>query len=281
MVRVTFSSGFRLLLPPPRLLAWLLPLFLLFPAASPAGAGAASSEETPPEFEKALSAYNAGAEDEARRALQAIADQGKLSAPLCHNLGNLEYRRGEKGLAALWYRRALALDPFLAETRQNLRFLGRQTGFLQWDRPGLAVSWLPRRGLAVALAAGVWTVAICAVWLIWWTPRPGRRWPLVTLLCVAAPLSAGFAALDWHKARDPWPVAKRWVVTERDVTAFTAPAEAAATVINLPPGSEVIPLEARGNWRYCAIPGGDDGEPLRGWVRETVLQPLWPWPARE
>ena len=230
-------------------------------------------------FEEGVAAYKAGNTDAAVKILTGLADAGHLSAALCHNLGNLEFRRGNKGAAALWYRRALVLDPLLAEAKQNLRVTARQTGMQQFDTAGVSVAWLPERPLTAALAVSGWLTVILILWLVWWSPRRGRRWPLVTLLCLALPVFAASVTLRILRSRDTRPALARHVVTAEGVISHTAPAEASPAVLPLPPGSELVPLETRGNWVYCDMPTADPGEPLRGWVRAASLTPLWPWPA--
>ena len=111
-------------------------------------------------------------------------------------------------------------------------------------------------------------------------PRRGRRWPLVTLLSLSvAVLITSILGLA-GKNRDKSPFTKLLIsVPEKDAWARTAPAEAAQTVIELPPGSELVPIREEGYWTYCYIPGGEKYAPLRGWVRTGTTVRLWPWEA--
>lgn len=231
-------------------------------------------------FDRALLAYKAGAIEEARREFLAIAGAGHLSAALAHNLGNIEFRRGNPGQATLWYRRALAIQPFSPETLQNLRTLRRQQGFLSFDPFLLSFSHLSPRWLTQGTILTAWLAGLLLVWLLVVPPAPGRRWPVVVLLVLVLPVLALGTVLTWQVRTDPHPLAKRLVVSGKDTQAYAAPAEASSTVIRLPAGSELLPLEVRGNWTYCIIPGGDGNEPLRGWIRTTrTTEPLWPWPG--
>lgn len=230
-------------------------------------------------FSGAVTAYKAGEVETARREFLSIVEQGNLSAPLAHNLGNIEFRLGHPGQAALWYKRALALDPFRPETLQNLRTLSKQNGFLTFDSLGVSLSHLKPRWFESAVILTGWAVGILIVWLVWSTPRPGRRWPLVVLLSVLAPALIGSIAVLVTVKRDPSPLTKRMIVADTATDAHAAPAEASSTIINLPPGSEIIPLETRGNWVYGMIPDDKDTEPRRGWVRSVKLEPLWPYEA--
>ena len=246
---------------------------------APPGPAAASPAHPDAAFASALKAYNAGAFDDARRELLAIIEQGKLSAPLAHNLGNIEFRRGHAGQAVLWYKRALVLQPYSPETLQNLRTLRRLSGFLSFDPLILSVSHLKRYQVETVLISTAWVVGLVIFWLVWLTPRRGRRWPLVTLLTILLPILALGGFLTWVLRNDPHPLNKRMIVSNKEADAFAAPAEASSRVMSLPAGSEVVPLETRGNWIYCIMPGGAEGQPLRGWIRSTKLEPLWPWPG--
>ncbi|MDB6069442.1 MAG: repeat-containing protein [Verrucomicrobiales bacterium] len=250
------------------------------PEEASAERGAKASTADPAAlFSGAVTAYKAGGVETARKEFLSIVEQGRLSAPLAHNLGNIEYRLGNSGQATLWYKRALAMDPFRPETLQNLRTVSKQTGFLTFDSLGVSLSHLKPRWFENAVILTGWTVGIAIVWLAWSPPRPGRRWPLVVLISVLSPVLIGSIAALVIVDRDPSPLAKRMVVSGEGTDAHAAPAEASSTIINLPPGSEIIPLETRGNWVYGMIPADKDAEPRRGWVRSVKLEPLWPYAA--
>ena len=240
-----------------------------FPAASPS-----SPDEA---FARALKAYEAGAMDDARREFLAIVEAGNISAPLAHNMGNIEFRRDNPGQAVLWYKRALAIQPFSPETLQNLRTVRRQTSFLSFDSWGLSFSHLQPAWIENGTVLTAWAIGLLVVWLAWLTPRRGLRWPLVGLLVLLFPMLALGAVLTWRLRTDPQPLKQRQIVSNKETTAYAAPAEASSSVISLPAGSEVVPLEMRGNWLYCIIPGGGDDQPLRGWIRSAKLEPLWPY----
>ncbi|MES2706971.1 MAG: tetratricopeptide repeat protein [Verrucomicrobiota bacterium] len=256
------------------------------PAPPPAPGGAEAPPAAKPvpvfsavqKFDHAITAYNAGSYDEARRDFLELVADGHLSASLAHNLANIEYKSGNDGLAALWYRRALAIQPFSVETLQNLRFLRHRTGFQTWDTYGISISHFSAASAMNATLLIAWAALILLVWLIWSPPRPGRRWPLVTLLLLLLPAGAAGGALWWLAGRDQHPLAKRYVLTGATSAAYAAPAEASSQLISLPTGSEVMPLEIRGNWFYCEIPT-ESAPVLRGWVRSSLLEPLWPYPA--
>jgi hypothetical protein len=258
---------------------------LPLPAADPAPP-APPAESAPPVPAESLSrtitdaevAFKAGDWERAIEKFEAItaAPDGRVSPELCHNLATAHFRAGHDASAALWMRRALALNPWLPETRQNLRFLSNKSGFLSFERS--LAERLPRRFLIPAVTISAWAAALALLWLLWLTPRPGRRWPLAAALATALPILAAALAILVLKKRAIAPVSACEVVIAKDAAAFTAPAEASPSVISLPEGSEVLPIRTEGLWTYCTIPSPAD-QPLRGWIRSASLEKLWPWHA--
>jgi len=269
----------------------LLALLFLFTTFAPAADEA---------FRRALTAYKAGEYQVALTEFKKIADDEKqISAALCHNIANCEYKLGQAadgdsreqiqaahtryGQAGIWYRRALALDPWLPEARQNLRFLQGKLGFHEFvpeSVPEKFAALFPRSWWRTGCLIAVWMAVVATVWLAWATPRPGRRWLLVTILCITIFAVILCGAGLWLKSADKAPLSKRLVNTVApEADARTAPAEAASPVITLKPGSELRPIKEEGYWTYVEIPGGDPERPTRGWVRTSTTEKLWPWPA--
>lgn len=209
-----------------------------------------------------------------------IDDDRQFSSDLFFNLGNTHFRMDEPGVAALWYRRALAVDPTDGAARQNLRLLKRKSGFHapEPSLPDHLTAFLPRpvwRGLALA---GVWSAAIALAALIFLRPlRRGRAATAWTVLGAGLALGAG-AWWVWTARAPAKTVVNRAVVTQANAKALTAPTEmATGTVIDLPPGSELIVEETRDDWLYVRVPSEDRATDSVGWVRRALTQPLWPY----
>ena len=283
---------------PSRFVLLLLVLFL--PAA------ARALDESSQAWKDAVTRYKAGDFAAASEGFRKIAeDEKSISAALCHNIGNCEYRLENKGAASIWYRRALALEPFHPEARQNLRFLHTTGGYLVFDRwiwgiddkrvvsddsgilyrYTLFLSSLRKKTEWQAIrTASLWALAVIVVWLVWLTPRAGRRWPLVVLLCLSVSwLSVSLVAL-LGKSLNKTPQSQLIISTAKDAILRSAPAEAAGSVIGLPVGSELFPLRTEGNWTYCQAPAGGGTDGPRGWIRtpadddkNRTAEPFWPW----
>lgn len=198
-----------------------------------------------------------------------------ISSDLLFNLGNTLFRLGDPGAAALWYRRALLLDPRDHAARQNLRLLQRRTGALVFDETlGLRVaSWLKHTQWLWVFAAASWAAILALAILLFLKPRRSAKawgWPLFSLAFLVA---AASAAGVWGRLPGS-EVAQRAVITQSGAAALAAPTETAGVIIDLPPGSEVAVKESRDIWSYVEIPG----TPARvGWVRRQNLSPLWPY----
>ena len=213
-------------------------------------------------FETAVSAYDAGDFSEAHTGFTSVAES-YLSVEVCSNAGSAAYRLGKNGEAVLWFRRALALNSQSVEARQNLRFLKRRLGFLQFDSGALGQYGGVFRTAVwrfwFACFAG--TSAICLVAAVFLRLSVAAKGRLIWVLIVAAILSL-VAGIGWWANSSERPILSIHVVVEADATALTAPNNSAGRVVLLPPGSEVAYLERRGAWVYAEIPSGS-----RGWIR--------------
>jgi hypothetical protein len=89
----------------------------------------------------------------------------------------------------------------------------------------------------------------------------GRRaWGWVALaVLVAAYSGVGF----WWRDQD----AALAVITSKEAVARLAPADRASVAESLPAGSRVRVLSERGEWIYCALPGGG-----LGWISDQQIE---------
>ena len=209
------------------------------------------------EFDTANQLFDQGKFGEAKQVYQMLVHRGEWSANLFYNLGNADYRIGAPGKAVLNFERALALDGTHLEARANLKWLREQTGarlpekrWWDWLFPAL-----PGGAFAIAAALAGW-VAVFAV-----VPLFGRRawgWFAFSVL-LAAYAIAGAIRCDKDRALA--------IVTAKDATARLAPADRASLAEPLTPGSRVWVLSERGEWIYCALPGGG-----RGWIPSSQIE---------
>jgi hypothetical protein len=210
----------------------------------------------------------------ARDAFMAVIEKDrKISADLLFNLGNTHFRLEQPGEAALWYRRALVLDPTDAAAGQNLRLIRRRAGFIEFEPSVVqAFSRLQKpHHWMTALASLSWFAAVCVSAVVFLQPKGRLRAWCWGGFAVALGLAAVAAVGVWGRLDDDRLV-RRSVVTGAGVSAFTAPTDTAAVVIDLPAGSEVSRLDEREHWIYASLPGQ-----RVGWVKKDSLARLWPY----
>ncbi|MGI9243489.1 MAG: tetratricopeptide repeat protein, partial [Verrucomicrobiales bacterium] len=205
---------------------------------------------------------------------QDLINEGHLNAPLLYNLGNASYRLERSGEAALWYERALILDPSFKEARQNLRFVRRSDGSLEFDEGDsqFLTRAFKRDSLVRIVTSAGWLAALGFVAVFSLRLGNGVRkvlWlasPLLALIALAA--AAGLLLKQKQRAD----LGQRAIIVAADTKAFTAPSRSAGTIIDLPPGSQVASVSERGNWHYIDVPGE-----LRGWIPNETMSSLWPY----
>ena len=207
------------------------------------------------EFERANRLYDEGKFTEAKAIYEQLVADGKWSPNVFYNLGNVDFRLGAPGVAALNYERALALAPAHPEAAMNLRLLRDQTGARIPPR-----DWrdrlFPRSVMhlyAIWCAVAFWIAAFSLLTILGKRRRVGLV-PAI-LFCLASIIAIYAGTGVWH-----WlPERSIAVVTARQTEARLAPADRAARSEVLPAGSRVRIKSERGEWVYCALPGGGLG----------------------
>ncbi len=253
----------------------MLPILLLAtlvlagqcPAAAPA----------PPEglYQQAQAAWNEGSYRAAIELYQSAHPDGNLPADLLYNIGNCHFQLQERGLAALFYHRALSLDPHHAEARQNLRFLKRKTGAITIPRPAYqeTLGKFDRALFRNLMFGGLWLTALAALGFFAALSKALRA--LVWTSVAAGPLAAlaGLVTLYLYPRDAEFaPIDERGIVVSADLT--TARTEASSTsekVISVPPGSLCRPLARRGPWTYLELADG-----TRGWLPSQEVRMILP-----
>lgn len=177
------------------------------------------------------------------------------------NLGLAEWQLGRRGPAVLAWERALWVDPFNVEARENLRFARKVA---QLEAPTLAwfeaaSLWLPVNAWALVAGISLWA-AVAMVTL----PRI-LRWRRASWQQALA--AAGFAifllclpSLYGIHARS-----HLGIVLEKDTELRLTPTQAAQTVMLLPAGQPARWERARGEYLLVRIGYG------RGWIESRKL----------
>lgn len=225
-------------------------------------AASARAEDEPQRvLEQASQRYDEGKFAEARELYTSLVSRDRLSANLFYNLGNVEYRLGERGRAVLNYERALALEPSHPEAIADLQFVRELAGARSarprpWER---ALPAWRADVFAIAMAVATW-IAIFAFTLLFL--RRGRR-ALATIGTFALVSAAYFGVGVFHIDQER----SLAIVVAKATQPRMAPAENSAAFDTLPAGSELHLLFKRGPWSYCSLPDG-----RTGWVPSATIE---------
>lgn len=235
-------------------LSAFFPVYPLFLLALPS-MQAATNEDL---FAKANSEFAAGNFKAAVEDYNAVVSSGEWSANLFYDLGNAYFREGDFGRAILNYDRALRLDRHHPEADANLRIAREQAHSLELMPPLLEryLNFATTDLFAIAAAFFFWLTVILAIL------RPRRTWPVIVGIFLTG--ICGFAAYQLENGSRGKNTA---IVLGENAEARVATADNARGVLALPPGSEVLILQERGDWNYVALPNDQ-----RGWIATNTLE---------
>ncbi len=198
-----------------------------------------------------------------------------LSAATLYNIGNTCYRSGSQGQAALYYRRALMVEPQHAEARQNLRFLERKFGALTIKRPDYQykLTQIPETWLTNSLFACAWAAVISL--LIFPATRSGSKLRIAAVAAlVIGPLLSIACAVGRHYYPDDSqfaPYSDQAVIVTDKATIFADASRSAGQVIQAPGGSLCRVIQRSDRWIYVAF-----ATQTRGWIPVEHIEPLVP-----
>ena len=240
--------------------AFLQIVFCLF-VVSPAANAATSDDPSRTGddlFAKANTEFKAGYFKAAITDYGAVVQSGEWSANLFYDLGNAYFRDSDFGRAILNYERALQLDRNHPEADANLRIARDQTHALELAPATLEkyLNFASTKSFAMLAAILFWGTIILLI-----LRRRKVLWMTIGFLLTA---SFSWAAYKLESGTRGQSVA---VVVTDNVEARVATADSAKSVLALPPGSEVVILQERGDWSYAALPND-----LRGWISTKAVE---------
>jgi hypothetical protein len=199
----------------------------------------------------------------------ALTAQGP-SAGVYYSLGIAAQKDGQRARAAVNFRRAIMLDPRMADARIALSEIERSQG-----APSVKPSWrqlvaerVPLNALLIVGCGVAWLGAFLFLFVVF--AKAGRSLPLIGAAGLVA-VGVGLFLIGY--LADPR-VSERnaAVISEKEGTVLlSAPADHSATVMRLPGAAPVRILRQSGEWTFCSAPGGE-----RGWVPSKSLEAVVP-----
>ena len=191
---------------------------------------------------------------------------------LLYNVGSCYYRTGEPGKAALYYHRALQLNPRHPEARQNLAFLERKMGAisrLDDNNP----AWAQRLSIPILHSILLLLMWLFLIFLLIRFVRPSSRVQRVSTigLIVTAMLALLMGAVRFFHPGTPENLsAPNAVVISKDSTEVrTEPSAGGSVILNATPATSCRILTERGSWSYIELPNGS-----RGWIKDDTLEAI-------
>ena len=223
----------------------------------------------------AKTAYETARYSEAAKLWIESAPYESLTPDVLYNIGNACYRGNSPGNAALYYRRALNLDPQHAEARQNLRFIERKYGSITINRPAFqnTLSRIPLTTWNNLLWSGLWIFTLSLL-TIAATKRNSSARYFATVGLILGPILAFCATFAWRAYPKDGEFAKdklQAVIIHENATLHSEASRTSPEVIDAPPGSLCTILHQSGRWSYVGF-----ATKTRGWIPNDMIEKILP-----
>ena len=254
-------------------------LFCLSPGTSH---GASSPKPAEYHYEKARAAWDNSAFLPAINHYLDAHGNGSFPADVLYNIGNCYFHLGERGLAMLYYRRALHQSPGHPEAKQNMGFLKRKTGAITIERPAYQehLGSLSRSFYQNLALAGGWLILLSTL-----TVLKGARMHRLPWAGLSAGILLVFTGgmalflypsdIEFAPAEDSATMINKVSILAGTEAATIAeqgsPPQGSRKVIEVPPGSLCRPLATRGPWTYVEF-----ANKIRGWVPSRYVRSMLP-----
>lgn len=223
--------------------------------------------------------YNGGQYSKVEDMLKArLTQDGAAQDLLYYNIGNCEYRLGKPGYAALFYARALQLNPSLSEARANLDFIQRKEGAILPVSSSVdqVFTLLTCSQLWIATVISTSLLLLCLALHLLLSGRQ-RSSPWLTYGTAALAVACVLCLIDWvyYSTRETpdfssLPPSDIAYVVQPSALQLAATDES-KSLLDLPASTPVHLLARRGSWSYIRTATGTPG-----WVKTDAVQPLQP-----
>ena len=241
------------------LLFIMLPASVLLAAADPVSL-----------YNGANELYAQGKYQEALDLYTELIDRGVKNQALYYNTANTYFKLGQIGKARLFYERALLLDPFDRDVRNNLSYL---MGSLEERIVPLYSEGIFRNvsGLSSFFTMRIvtfielifFTIFAVTVHIFLLVPSVRDRVKRWVYMTAALFLLFLFGAASYHLNRKNHP---RGVVTEKRIEVLSAPVGESEELFTLHEGVKVTLRESRGEWIRISTSDGREG-----WIQEDRI----------
>lgn len=210
------------------------------------------------QFNEANEKYVKGDLDTAMQMYQGLTRQGFESAALYYNLGNVYYRRGERGKAILWYERAQNLAPRDADVSFNLTLAKShlKDSDDSWLEKGLGVFTPDELGYTSMLFLWIF-FGLLGVVVMGWAPL--ETWSRLLLALSGIFL---FASVSWYGVATYITFENEGIVISPPGEVRNGPGMDYAVGFTVPEGTKVTIMNRRPDWIQVGVPQ----QGLKGWI---------------
>lgn len=233
--------------------------------------GAAFSFEARASLEDANQAWEEADYETALTNFQALAETQE-TPDLLYNIGNCLYRLEKPAEAALYYHRALRLDPGHPEAKQNLAFINRKLGAMRDPSPP-PPTWtrrLPLSTVHFAIKLSIWLLVLGLLGRFSLTTNRGRAAATGTVIGGAALLVLAILTFVFYpEVSSSQPAPGALVTSATPVEVRTEPTTAGSIILNASPTTACTVVARREPWAYIQLPDG-----TRGWLRSEALSEI-------
>jgi hypothetical protein len=232
--------------------------------------GAAHAIEAPltpqTQFTEGNAAYEKGDIDGALQIYQGLTRQGFESAALYYNLGNVYYRRGERGKAVLWYERAQNLAPRDTDIAFNLTLA---KSHLKDNED----TWI-EKGLGFFTPNELGTAAMIFLWIFFglvgastmgWLPLETWNRMLLSLSGIFLLVSASWFGVSTYLSFE-----NEGIVVAPPGEVRNGPGQDYAVGFTVPEGTKVNIMNRRPDW----IQIGVTQQGLKGWIPAAEVESI-------
>lgn len=222
-------------------------------------------------FTQANQFFEKGNMQKAEEIYQSLISQGFESAELYYNLGNIQYRKGSRGKAILWYERAARLAPRDSDIQFNLSLARSHIKNEDSNFIRKIVLYATNNELSWVLLVLVWIFfgTLGGSILGWIKNETGlgvTLWLSGLLLLIAG----GWFGVNVAMAREPLAI-----VINPPGEVRNGPGPDYAVGFTIPEGSKVLVLSARPEWTQVGVPS----QGLKGWMPNLDVQTIIPSPS--
>ena len=233
------------------------------------GAGIVHSAESanPNEvFSQANQLFEKGEIQRAEEMYLSLVSQGFESSELYYNLGNLQYRKGERGKAVLWYERAARLSPRDADIQFNLSLAKSHIKDENTNILRKIVLYITANELGSAVMLLVWIFfgTLGASILGWIKNETAIGMTLWSSGLVLLLMGAWFGT-NVVMSQEPYAI-----VINPPGEVRNGPGTDYAVGFTIPEGSKVIVLNTRPEWTQVGVPS----QGLKGWMPNADIQSI-------